>query len=140
MWGMDIFMMEVTAAIIRDKDKILICQRAQDDECGMLWEFPGGKLEDGETLVECICREIKEELNLNINVLGVFTTNIYRLNGKEIHFTVFNAEILNGKLKLNVHNDAIWVTKKDLIKYEFMSADIEFVNKMLSADSNNTFI
>lgn len=124
-------MKEVTAAIIRDKDKILICQRAQDDECGLLWEFPGGKLEDGETLVECICREIKEELNLNINVLGVFTRSIYKFNGKEIHFTVFNAEILSGEIKLNVHNDAKWVTIKELINYEFMPADIEFVDKVL---------
>ena len=61
-------MKEVTAAIIRDGDKILICQRGADDECALLWEFPGGKREDGETLEQCIIREIYAELELEIRV------------------------------------------------------------------------
>lgn len=123
-------MQEVTAAIIRDKDKILICQRAADDECPMLWEFPGGKLEKGETLEECIIREIYEELELNIKVLGIFAESIYRFKGNESHFTVYNAEISGGELKLNVHNAAKWVTVDELDNYEFMPADIEFVKKL----------
>lgn len=63
-------MKEVTAAIIRDGNKILICQRTADDECGMLWEFPGGKREAGETLEESIVREIKEELELDIRLIN----------------------------------------------------------------------
>lgn len=124
-------MREVTAAIIRDGEKILICQRAADDECGMLWEFPGGKKENGETLEECIIREISEELELDINVLGVFTRSIYRFNGNEIYFTVFNVEISGGVLRLNVHNAAEWVTVEEMAGYEFMPADIEFVNKLV---------
>jgi len=123
-------MNEVTAAIIRDKDKILICQRAADDECALLWEFPGGKREKGETLEECIMREIYEELELNIKILGVFAKSIYHFQGNKIHFTVYNAEIIGGKLKLNVHNAAEWVTVGELDKYKFMPADIEFVNKL----------
>lgn len=124
-------MKEVTAAIIRDGEKILICQRAADDECGMLWEFPGGKRENGETLEECIIREIREELELDIKVLGVFTKSIYYFNGNEIYFTVYNAEITGGLIKLNVHNAAEWVTIEQLGSYEFMPADIEFVDKIL---------
>lgn len=74
---LEVLMKEVTAAIIRDKNKIFICQRASDDECGMQWEFPGGKREPGETLEECIIREIREELNLDIIVLDLFTTSEY---------------------------------------------------------------
>lgn len=124
-------MREVTAAIIRDGEKILICQRGADDECGMLWEFPGGKRENGETLEECIIREIREELELDIKVLSVFTKSIYRFNGKEVYFTVFNAEICGGQLRLNVHNAAEWVTAEEMAGYEFMPADIEFVEKMM---------
>lgn len=127
-------MMEVTAALIRNRNKILICQRAADDECGMLWEFPGGKREDGETLEACIIREIREELDLDITPQGVFTTSIYHHNGKEIHFTVFNAAIIGGDLKLNVHNAAKWVTTEELNQYEFMPADIEFVRILTSGE------
>lgn len=124
-------MKEVTAAIIRDGDKILICQRGADDECALLWEFPGGKREDGETLEQCIIREIYEELELEIRVLGVFTESTYHFNGKEIHFTVYNAEVIGGSLKLNVHNAAEWIIVDELGKYEFMPADVEFVEKIL---------
>ncbi|EGD48166.1 NUDIX hydrolase [Ruminiclostridium papyrosolvens DSM 2782] len=124
-------MMEVTAAIIHDGNKILICQRAADDECAMLWEFPGGKREKCETLEKCIMREIREELELDIKVLGVFTTSIYHLRGNQIHFTIYNAEVIGGILKLNVHNAAEWVSVEEIGEYEFMPADIEFVEKLL---------
>lgn len=124
-------MKEVTAAIIRNRNKILICQRTANDECGMLWEFPGGKREPGESLEECIIREIREELELDIKVLGVFTTSVYKVNGKEINFTVFNAEISSGVMKLNVHNAAEWVTHGDMCNYEFLPADVEFVERLV---------
>ena len=131
-------MKEVTAAIMRDGDKILICQRAADDECGMLWEFPGGKKENNETLEDCIVREIKEELELDIKVLEVFMKSKYCFNGNEIFFTVFNAEITGGELMLNVHNAAEWVPIEEMTGYEFMPADIEFVEKLL--EKNKGFI
>ena len=128
-------MKQVTAAIIKDHDKYLICQRGTDDECSLLWEFPGGKLEKGETLEACIIREIKEELELDIKVQDVFTTSIYHFNQKEIHFTVYDAVIITGEMKLNVHNDAKWVALNELAKYNFMPADIEFVEKLVRGKS-----
>ena len=125
-------MKDVTAAIIKDDGRYLICQRGAEDECGLLWEFPGGKLEEGESLEECIIREIKEELELDIRVLEVFTTNVYHFDSKEILFTVFNAEITGGSMRLNVHNDARWVTLEEMPLYEFMPADVNFVEKLLS--------
>lgn len=124
-------MKEVTAAIIRENQKILICQRSPDDECAMLWEFPGGKRENGETPEECIIREIHEELELDIKVLDVFMESIYHFNDNTIHFTVFNAEPTGGRLKLNVHNAAKWVAVNELEGYEFMPADVVFVKKLL---------
>lgn len=128
-------MKQVTAALIKNNDKYLICQRAEDDECPLQWEFPGGKLEEGETLEECIIREIKEELELDIKVNGIFTTNVYHFAGREIFFTVFNAEIVGGSMKLNVHNDAKWVTLDEMSQYGFMPADIVFVEKLLAERS-----
>lgn len=128
-------MKQVTAALIKNNDRYLICQRAEDDECPLQWEFPGGKLEEGETLEECIIREIKEELELDIKVNGIFTTNVYHFAGLEIFFTVFNAEIVGGSMKLNVHNDAKWVTLEEMSQYGFMPADIVFVEKLLAERS-----
>ncbi|HHW30796.1 MAG TPA: 8-oxo-dGTP diphosphatase MutT [Clostridiaceae bacterium] len=124
-------MKQVTAAIIRQDNKVLIAQRAADDECGLLWEFPGGKLEEGETPEECITREIKEELNLDVEVIDIFTTSIYRYNSQDIKFTVFNVRLIGGNLRLNVHNQVKWVDINQLKNYNFMPADIEFVEKLV---------
>ena len=126
---------QVTAAIIKEDDKYLICQRGAEDECSLLWEFPGGKLEVGETLEECIIREIKEELELDIKLQGIFTTSIYHFAQKEIHFTVYDAVIVAGQMKLNVHNDAKWVTLEEISQYNFMPADIVFVEKLIKGES-----
>lgn len=129
-------MKQVTAAIMKKDDKYLICQRSSNDECSLLWEFPGGKLEEGETLEECIVREIKEELELDIKVQGIFTTSIYSFDQKEIYFTVYNSMIVGGKMKLNVHNDVKWVTLNELDEFNFMPADIEFVDKLTKCTPN----
>ena len=123
-------MKEVTAAIIRKGDKILICQRGKDDELPMLWEFPGGKLEAGETLEQCIIREIMEELSLEIKVMDVFAKTVYRFDQKEIYFTFFNAQIITGEMMLNVHNDAKWVSVREIKDYDFMPADIEIAQML----------
>lgn len=128
-------MKQVTAAIIRKDKKILICQRDKDDECAMQWEFPGGKLEDNETLEECIVREIKEELDVYIKVAGIFTTSTYHYNGIDVFFTVYNSEIIDGDIKLNVHNDAKWITVNELRNYRFMSADVVFVEKLINEEA-----
>ncbi len=123
--------MNVTAAVIRKNGKILICRRAKDDECGLMWEFPGGKQEGDESLKQCITREIREELELDIALKGIFTTSEYHYAAKRIFFTVFNAGIKGGQLRLNVHDEARWVFVKDLVNYQFMPADRVFVEKLL---------
>lgn len=111
---------QVTAAIIREGGKILIAQRAGDDECPLMWEFPGGKIEPGETAQECIVREIKEELELDIAVLGAYARIIYRPNGQEVPITFFNAEITGGTMRLCVHEDVRWIEKGEIQNFAFM--------------------
>jgi 8-oxo-dGTP diphosphatase len=121
---------QVTAAIIRQDKKILIAQRARDDECPLMWEFPGGKIEPGETAEECVVREIKEELELDIAVLDVYARILYRLRGREIPIIFFNVEITGGTMRLNVHEDARWIDLSEIPNYTFMPPDVEVAKKL----------
>ena len=118
-------MLQVVAAILRENEKMLICQRHSEDECGMLWEFPGGKVEAGEDKKQAIEREMREELGVGIHVLDVFAETDYFFSGREIHFTFFNAYISEGEIQLNVHDDARWITADELGEFEFMPPDAE---------------
>lgn len=77
-------MAQVAAAIIRKDNKILICQRGAGGSTAFLWEFPGGKLEPGETLEECLVRECKEELEIDIKVGKVFSETEYEYRTEKL--------------------------------------------------------
>jgi len=123
-------MTKVAAAIIRRDDKILICKRGAGGNCEFLWEFPGGKQERGETLEECLERELKEELGIKIRINGVFDETTYKYSDREISFTFFNAEISEGEPVLSVHQEIRWVYPAELKDYEFCPADKEIVKKL----------
>ena len=114
------FNMLVTAAIIFNKNKILIAKR------GNKWEFPGGRLEGKESLEECIKREIKEELNIGISIIKKFC--IEKNNEIELH--VFLARYENGNLKLRFHENAKWINIEEIDKFEFLPLDEKVVEKL----------
>lgn len=123
---------QVTAAIFCQEDKYLICQRAHDDDLPLLWEFPGGKTEEGESLEECIVRECKEELGVDIKVSGEFGMTSYFHTNKELVFTFFTAEIVCGELTPHVHEQIKWVSSSELKDYVFCPADIEIVEEIIA--------
>ena len=120
----------VTAAIIKKGDKYLITQRAIDDKLPLKWEFPGGKVEKGETPEECLKREIKEELNLNIKIGARVATNRYMYDSGEIMLLAYSAEIVGGSMKLMIHNDAKWVGADELKHFDFCPADINILERI----------
>ncbi len=125
-------MIRVSAALILNNNKILLTQRSKEDKLLPLkWEFPGGKIEEDESEIDCLIREIKEELELNIKVNNFFFKNIHKYGEKEIELNFFLCEIISGTLKLNVHNDFAWVKKEDLIKFNLAEADIPVINYLL---------
>jgi 8-oxo-dGTP diphosphatase len=121
-------MLLVTAAIIIKEDKILIAQRSKEDKLSLKWEFPGGKLEYGETPQACLKREIMEELNLNIEVLGFMGSCIYDYGARKIELMAYKAQIISGDLKLNVHHDAKWIRVNELKDYDLAPADVELAD------------
>lgn len=104
---------EVVAAIIKKQDKIFITRRSYGEFADM-WEFPGGKIELGESREEALIREVKEELELDINNLEYLTTVDYDYPNFHLTMHCFICEICGGELVLNAHNDAKWVSLEEL--------------------------
>lgn len=108
-----------TAAVIWDKGKVLLALRSKDD----FWEFPGGKIDPGETPEECIVREIKEELNIEIEVkksLGVIEGFFRR---RQMTLFVYEASRPNGEIQLNVHRDICWIDPSELHTFSIIHED-----------------
>lgn len=117
-------MINVAAAIIYDNtDRVLICQRPEGKNCAMLWEFPGGKTEGGETPEECLVRECMEELNIRINIVRFFDEIRHEAAGRIINITFFECKAVNGAVIKKEHRDIRWVDIAELGKYEFCPAD-----------------
>ncbi|TGE35539.1 (deoxy)nucleoside triphosphate pyrophosphohydrolase [Desulfosporosinus fructosivorans] len=123
-------MKEVTAAIILKDNKVLIAQRAPGEKLAGKWEFPGGKIELGETPQECLKREIQEELEVDIDVLDFFGESIYAYHSGSINLMAFWCQWIAGDLKLSVHSRIEWVTRQQLDLYDFSPADIPLVEKL----------
>lgn len=119
-------MIIVLCGIIKNDNKILIAKRNIDKSFGGLWEFPGGKLEEGETLEACLQRELKEELNINTIVRDYMMTSVYN----NITLIAFKVDYMDLFFKLNSHSEIAWVSIKDLYKYDFAPADVPIVNIM----------
>ncbi len=120
---------EVVAAIIHHDGKILATQRGYGDfKDG--WEFPGGKMEPGETAEAAIVREIKEELAVTIEPEQLVTT--VECDYPKFHLTMhcFLSKLTEGTISLIEHEDAKWLTKDELDSVDWLPADIEVVEKL----------
>ena len=115
--------LEVTAAIIRQNGKVLICQRPVEKNCGLLWEFPGGKIEAGETGEQCIIRECQEELGVTVEVEDIFMELIHTYPDLTVHLTLFHAKIESGTPQLLEHNAIRWISTGQICQYDFCPAD-----------------
>jgi 8-oxo-dGTP diphosphatase len=116
-------MIEVVAGIIYKNDKFLIAQRNLNKAQGGLWEFPGGKVEKGESHENALVREIKEEFNADIEVNKYIGENIHHYPEKDIRLSFYKATLVGDKIELLEHEDYKWITKEDKDKFEFAGAD-----------------
>lgn len=121
---------EVVAALIWRGDKFLICQRPASKARGLLWEFVGGKVEEGETREQALCRECGEELAITVEPHSIFTEVMHEYPDITIHLTLFNCTILRGQPQLLEHNAMEWITKAEISNYEFCPADAEILKKI----------
>ncbi|MCI7355728.1 MAG: (deoxy)nucleoside triphosphate pyrophosphohydrolase [Methanobrevibacter smithii] len=118
---------KVVAAIIQKENKILATKRGYGEFINM-WEFPGGKIESGETKEQALVREIKEELNIEISV-DKFAIDIeYQYPNFYLFMSCFMCSIKEGSIEFLEHNDGKWITKEDLNTLNWLPADIDAVN------------
>lgn len=129
-------MLEVVAAIIRKEGKILICQRPKDKSQGLLWEFPGGKIEPGETGEQAVIRECREELGVTIKVDGFFIDVTHEYFDRTVHLSVYNCSMTDGKPVMLEHNDMRWISVAQCGEYEFCPADEEIVERVYEKYGN----
>lgn len=122
--------LEVTAAVIQQEDRILICQRPANKNCGLLWEFPGGKIEPGESGEQCIIRECQEELGITLHVERKLTDVLHEYPDRIVHLHFYLCNILAGTPEAREHKAILWVTADELAKYEFCPADTKMLHLM----------
>ena len=122
----------VAAAVIRKDDKIFATQRGYGELKGG-WEFPGGKIEEGETPQEALKREIEEELDTEILVGELIDTIEYDYPNFHLSMDCFWCEIVEGKLVLKEHEAARWLDRKTMDDVEWLPADVTLVGKIKEA-------
>lgn len=123
----------VCAAIIQSENKILICQRPKDSKAGSLkWEFPGGKIEFGESPQDALFREINEELGVNISISNLFSvsSHVYQ-NQTHVILITYLCKIVSGEIQKREIADFKWAEKSLLPSFDFLSADLPIIQKIL---------
>ena len=120
---------KVVAAVIRDGNRIFATQRGYGDFKGG-WEFPGGKVDDGEHPKNALVREIREELDTEIVVGDLIETVEYDYPSFHLSMDCFWAEVISGSLRLKEHSAAKWLTAKELYSVKWLPADIELIEKI----------
>ena len=122
----------VTCAIILFEDKILAVQRSETMKLPLKWEFAGGKIESGESEIDCIKREVFEELNIHIDVKNKLTPVTHQYPNFKIELIPFTAEYLSGELKLKEHCNFILANNEELTKLDWAEADLPILKEFLA--------
>ena len=126
-------MIDVTCAIIEKEGKVLCAQRSEQMSHPLKWEFPGGKLEAGETLAACLKREIKEELGLDIAIQEQLPPSQHTYSPtKEICLHPFICTVQAGTIYLKEHKQISWLTLPELKVLDWAEADIPILHHYLS--------
>lgn len=121
---------DVAAALIFRGSKLLITQRRPDDHLPNLWEFPGGKLEQGETFEICLVREIHEELGIEIEVRELVEDLTHSYPEKTVRLRFFSCRLVSGEPQA-IHCQAFaWICREELSRYAFPAADVQLIDRL----------
>ena len=124
------------AVINNQQGQILIDRRKQSGEMGGLWEFPGGKIEPGETIEECIKREVKEELDIEIEVGDRLTTISHAYKTFNVTLYVHDCRHISGEPRPIECDEIHWIEPQNIVGYQFPKANIQIVNLLQQRSVN----
>lgn len=120
----------VTCAIIFHQEKVLAAKRSQVMDLPGKWEFPGGKVEEGENPEKCLLREIKEELSIDLEIFEALTPAQFAYSSKVIQLLPFAAAWTRGQLHLLEHEEVLWLGKNELFSVDWAAADLPIVHEL----------
>jgi mutator protein MutT len=121
---------DVTAAIIEKDGKILIAQRKKGKHLEGKWEFPGGKVESGETPEECLKRELLEEFGIEVEIRDLIGNSEFDYGDKHIRLLGYRAQHLSGEFQLHDHDDMKWIRLEEFAHYDFAPADLPLIDTL----------
>lgn len=127
-------MLRVTCAIIIQGNKILVTQNGAASDHPFQWEFPGGKIKSHESAGDCIIREIREELGVEIKIRKGLSTIIFDYGFKKIALIPFLCSVIKGKIVLSEHDDLNWLTFEELKNVDFSGADLKLIQLKENSD------
>lgn len=122
---------KVAGAIIRKNDKILIARRAPGEKSQGFWEFPGGKIENGEISSECIKRELKEELNIEADIGLLYSQYSFDYSNISYELYFYEVKSFSGRLKKSVHDKIKWEKIENFHKYVFLPGDSPVIQELI---------
>ena len=121
----------VVCGIIFKDDLVLICRRKPEKSLGGYWEFPGGKVEDGESNEESLLRELIEELNLKVKIKQHFFDTVHQYDNGAIELISFICETENIASESTDHDQLEWVNVSDLLGWKLAPADIPIAKELI---------
>ncbi|MDR0306296.1 MAG: (deoxy)nucleoside triphosphate pyrophosphohydrolase [Chitinispirillales bacterium] len=124
-------LLKVVCAVIECGSKILAARRGPSQSHAGLWEFPGGKLNGGESALQALIREIREELGVEIVPQTALTPVIYEYPSITIELIPFISQIISGEPFPHEHSEIIWIEPRDALNLEWVSADIPVFKEYL---------
>lgn len=126
---------DVTAAIIENNGRFLIAKRKKGKHLGGKWEFPGGKVEHGETPEACLLRELEEELGIVVEVGNFVAEGIFGYEDRKIRLLGYSAKYVSGEFQLNAHEEVRWVSADEFDGYDFAEADLPLIKEITSKEA-----
>ena len=124
-------MKRVVAALILDGDKLLVCQRTRHQSMPLKWEFPGGKIEDGEQPRDALRRELEEELGIQAKIGDEVSRIRHEYpNGGVVELRFFTVREYSGELENRIFRDIRWAERAELLSLDFLEADLGLVREL----------